>query len=377
MNWRRLVLVALGAGCTFLFAYFAFHDFLYCRAGAGTSDCQIMWWYSPDVPWLTALLTTLFVVAGAWILLGRPRELEKARINDSATSIALAALVEPLLRLNLVMLTVESRSRKSEATPSPSQADEAGRSRVPPNQINVPDAGKTHDQALTSEQLVDLVWDRSRGMQENRQLKWCREFLRHEIGKVPPLVEESQTAGGERRLDQLVEEGIHAIVARVRDWSDLLVLTSDGQAALYCLQSLRVELQDLEQRMRDVQAVPPQEGNAGSLEDWNSCSRMAKRIQQHALLMACSFELASCPVEPRDEVKVALKNWSHTSSGSAIEQDDRRDTYVHGEIGDLAALVSATTRPSHRFKSRSRAWKSIRGLKREQMRHVRDQERSG
>lgn len=293
---RAYLKLGVGALALLLLVGLAMRELLGCRVGNDQS-CVILTKKWSDLAFASATVTAIALTLIGWTFIASRKALKNARINDSATSIALAGLVDPLLRLELAMRSVAALSIAGAADPkTPSAVLEPGL------------------RAMSDETRDFFTAARTGGV--GSRLKWCQPILegRDHASKADP-------AGGRfREPTEIVTECIHATVAKVRDWSDLLVLSDAGMDALYCLQSLRVDLQDLELYLDNLESkATPTNG------DWNNIQARADVLRSRILLMACSFEYASFPKQARKQVTKALEFWrTELSEGSKPSSGEPR-----------------------------------------------------
>ncbi len=213
------------------------------------------YWTSP-ASWLAthtvvaSVIVTLLLASVAWVLLDHRAMRRDQLIADSTTSIGLAGSVQPLLGIAFTLAWLGQRAP-------------------------IGDTGCTLDQ-LRCAQLG------------RSPLKWTRAPVRR--GFWPDAVTAGQLCGTDA---DAVDECIREVVGTVRDWANLLVASELGRESAYCMQSLRVRLQELQ---RCIEQDQPDTAQAD-----------LDALRAVALFMAVYFEDSSGPLHRRLEIEKALR----------------------------------------------------------------------
>jgi hypothetical protein len=216
-------------------------------------------WFAEHTVTANAIQAALFG-ALAWVVFDHRAKKRDEIIADSTTSIGLAGAVQPLLGIVFALAWLGRNDRVGETgcTVAELRADQLTRS----------------------------------------PLKWTREPVR--AGCWPDQLTEQRLADVESGT---VGECIREIVGTVRDWSNLLVASVLGREAAFCMQWLRVRLQEL-QRCIDA-GEPPHD--------------LLAQLRAQALYMAVAFEDSSGPVHRRSEVEHLLRRaWAQEDLTRAV-----------------------------------------------------------
>ena len=249
--------------------------------------------YWADRPFLAGSLFTALIAVIGLVTAATRGAIKRQRINRSASALAVAGLVDPLLRLELVTRILGQGFRNSESACYKGLLIAAGEATFP----------------------------------KDKRLKWAQKGIRdpgYFAEKASHLGVDQKLPPEAHQPQEIVKECLNTTAAKVREWSGLLVLTDDGMNALFCLQSLRIQLQDLQRKVEDLQDLKrkvedlqhPQRKAEDlqhplQLEAKESAFRAAKHcgvISGRALAMAVAFEYASAPKQRRVEIdSAALK----------------------------------------------------------------------
>lgn len=199
-------------------------------------------------PFTTSLIVAALLASVGLVAIATNNAIKRQRINKAASAIALAGMVNPLLRVAYTLRVI--------AAALPMDAD----------------------QRAYAEVLA-----RKEAGQHAPPLKWVKALLQREA----PTPSEFSTQRDIQWdvIRELVDECVRCTVAKTRDWAPLLALTAEGMEALYCVQSLRVDLQAIQDSL-------PEQGNPDRTPDREAAGR-------RALLIALAFEDASFSKERR------------------------------------------------------------------------------
>lgn len=214
------------------------------------------------------------------------KAIRRRRVDLASTSIALGALVRPLLGVELTL-----RELDRDPTPLMTYARAEREYRAERGATSSP-----------------LKWTRTLLMMDSRTSEpgrvnergTCRlhEFIGQRSTGREIVLNESQLV---TEWELIIDECTREVAGSVRDWAPLLTLSDSGEHALYCLQSLRVDLQDLLRRL----AVDG-DGET-SLIPSEVTKRELRRMRFRTSMLAVTFEDASFPKGRRWEVHHSLE----------------------------------------------------------------------
>lgn len=297
-------------------------------------------------PFSTSLLVAALLAAVGFVAIATNNAIKRQRINKAASAIALAGIVNPLLRVEYVLRVIALGLPQEYGGPA---SDQPGAGRV-------------------LARLLQLGTEHGGGS----PLKWVQPLLEDSAVLQPEKADTGLPAIHMPEVGRSIGESVRCIVAKTRDWAPLLALTEEGMEALFCVQSLRVDLQSIDEAIDSL-------GRDATKVEAERIAPAIDAARRRTLLMAVAFEDASFSRERRRYVNRALHTSGECQTSRCEHACDRsknadpevkpEDLVSHSDLvcGRIAFLRShASGKGEDRRERFKQGWKTVRDIYGEQ-----------